>query len=69
MDNKSKKHVKEKWKTTLGRTAACDLTLAVSKECEAAAATVAEKPAARLDASGLTGPASSRDLIKGKRKK
>jgi hypothetical protein len=39
----------------------------VSNGCEATAAAAAEKPAARLDASGAIGPASSRDLIKGEK--
>ena len=51
-----------KYKTTLGVTVHCERVLAVSNVCEAAAATTPEKPAARLEAKGGTGPASSKFL-------
>lgn len=51
-----------KYKLTLGITVHCERLLAVSNVCEAAAATTPEKPAARLEAKGGTGPASSKFL-------
>jgi len=64
---KEDKLVKVQTGQTLGTTVHSERLLAVSNVCEAAAATAPAKPAAKLEAKGGTGPASSRFLKNGKR--
>ena len=64
---KEDKLVKVQTGQTLGTTVHSERLLAVSNVCEAAPATAPAKPAAKLEAKGGTGPASSRFLKSGKR--